>query len=75
MKLLNGTCAETDPEIWFPPQPNAKTGKAKLARLMCFDCVVYEDCLNDVAAGNLNEHGVKAGMGVKEQHEFIKLVS
>jgi WhiB family transcriptional regulator, redox-sensing transcriptional regulator len=55
-------CAETDPEIFFPP----KGAPASKARAICGKCVVRDDCLA-YALDAGEEHGIWGGLDPDER--------
>jgi WhiB family redox-sensing transcriptional regulator len=54
---LSASCAETDPELFFPEQ-GGSSGKAKQ---VCLSCEVTADCL-DFALTNGIRYGVWGGL-------------
>jgi hypothetical protein len=58
-------CAQTDPELWYPPQPNNRRAtRTALAITMCGECVVFDTCIDGLIP---DEYGIQAGMTPREQ--------
>lgn len=57
-------CIEQDRDIFFPDRGERQ--KLKLARAICADCVVQEECL-DYAMGNAIKHGVWGGLSERQR--------
>lgn len=61
-------CAQTDPDIFFPE----KGGSTKATIGICSRCEVFDACLRQTDIVNaelsyIDIHGIRAGMGAKEQ--------
>lgn len=65
---LDGLCAETDPEIFFPVQ-NSST--IKQARRICDLCSVSVDCLNYALSRNIRS-GIWGGVTENERRKIKK---
>lgn len=59
---VDAACAETDPEIFFPPQG----GSPREAKLVCLHCPVQAQCL-EFALRNRERHGVWGGLTEDER--------
>jgi WhiB family redox-sensing transcriptional regulator len=58
-----GLCAQTDPDLWFPPTGNPG---ARTARRICGQCPVQPECLDYAIAGD-ERHGIWGGMNTRER--------
>ncbi|WP_438353699.1 WhiB family transcriptional regulator [Microbacterium sp. CJ88] len=62
---VDASCAETDPELWFPEQSIG----AATARSICRGCAVIEECL-DFALRHDIDHGVWGGLTARERRKL-----
>jgi WhiB family redox-sensing transcriptional regulator len=59
---LDGLCAETDPEAFFPE----KGGSTRDAKRVCAGCPVRSECL-EYALGNDERFGIWGGLSERER--------
>jgi WhiB family redox-sensing transcriptional regulator len=59
---LDGLCAETDPEAFFPE----KGGSTRDAKRVCASCPVRQECL-EYALGNDERFGIWGGLSERER--------
>lgn len=59
-----GTCTQTDPELWFP-ETGGGSGAIDRAKAICRSCPVHEPC-HQYALALAPEHGIWAGRSAKE---------
>ena len=55
--MADGLCAQTDPEIFFPPDEPGRRHSAEPARRICRNCPVQAECL-DFALNQENLYGI-----------------
>lgn len=60
--MLDGVCAQTDPEAFFPE----KGGSTREAKAMCARCDVADLCL-EYALDNDERHGIWGGLSERER--------
>jgi WhiB family redox-sensing transcriptional regulator len=63
---LNGLCAETDPEIFYPP----KGGSTTQAKQLCFACPERLACL-EYALTHGERFGIWGGMTGRERRRLL----
>ncbi len=61
-------CLDSSPDIFFP----TGGGGVKIAKAICRECVVRENCL-DYAIDNNIDHGVWGGASERERRKIVKL--
>lgn len=64
---LNGLCAETDPDLFFPE----KGGSAVPAKTLCFACPDRVACL-DYALAHGESHGIWGGLTGRERRRLLR---
>ncbi|MFO0920119.1 MAG: WhiB family transcriptional regulator [Candidatus Saccharimonadales bacterium] len=66
--MEQAACSDSSPETFFP------TGGAgvKIAKTICTECVVREDCLNYAIDNNV-DHGIWGGTSERERRRIIRL--
>lgn len=67
MNNFEGSCSQTDPEIFFP-EPG-RIDLVKLAKKVCANCVELEPCRED-ALTNTEQFGIRGGLTPKERKEL-----
>ena len=60
-------CAETDPEVFFPPQG----GSSREAKKVCGSCDVGLQCLLHTMQADLRGSGVSGGLTYKERQKLV----
>lgn len=61
--MLDGTCRQVDPEMWFPVSDNQK------ARRICAECPVRRQCL-DYALANGEQEGIWGGTSANQRRRM-----
>lgn len=61
------SCAQSDPERWFPPKGHT----AREARALCAGCFVTAECLS-FALRTDARHGVYGGLTERERDRLLK---
>ncbi len=62
-------CRDVDKSVFFP----GKTDSNKLAKSICAECIVREDCLN-MAISNKEEFGIWGGMTARERRNYRRRI-
>jgi WhiB family redox-sensing transcriptional regulator len=65
--MAEGTCAQTDPEAFFP----VKGGSTREAKKVCADCPVREACL-EYALERDERYGIWGGMSERDRRKLKK---
>lgn len=65
--MLEGLCAQTDPEAWFPE----KGGSSREAKRVCGTCDVSTECLA-YALTNDERFGIWGGLSERERRKLKK---
>ena len=63
-------CAQTDPELFFPPKGD--DGMAKRARAICAMCPITAECLA-WALTHREDYGIWGGMSPKQRRHLRRL--
>ena len=62
-------CAQSEPDIWYPPQGYDGTQTTRIAKRICGQCPVQQPCL-DTALDHNEIHGIWGGLTHNERQEI-----
>lgn len=66
----SANCATTDPEVMFPE----KGGSIKMAKRVCAECLVVDDCLTSSLIERDYSHGVRGGMSSRQRKQYAEQI-